>query len=274
MTRGQPLHEPHLTFDGPTGTLTVSSSELLKRSDLEKITLDDSPTYLGRKVTLLAIPAFHLFAELLKNQSIDPDATIEFECLDGFAGPISPQRLLVHRADSSVAYLAFETPDQPWPALNTSQGPATAGPFALIWKNPEASQITIEEWPFQLTGFHIKGSLKTLFPKIFPPHSPPESSTVMKGFRVFQRSCFTCHKINQQGLSDFGPDLNFPQNPTQYFTETALRSLIRNPQDLRKWKNDKMKGFATKDLSDAELSDLLAYLKAMAQPHSQPAPER
>ena len=86
----------------------------------------------------------------------------------------------------------------------------------------------------------------------------------MRGFHTFQKWCFSCHKINQQGLSDFAPDLNFPRSPTEYFNEKALRSYIRNPQSLRAWKSDRMRGFSSTELPEQELSDLIRYLKAMA----------
>jgi hypothetical protein len=31
------------------------------------------------------------------------------------------------------------------------------------------------------------------------------------------------------------PDLNLPMNPTEYFTDTGLRALIRDPRTVRVW---------------------------------------
>jgi cytochrome c1 len=44
----------------------------------------------------------------------------------------------------------------------------------------------------------------------------------------------------------------------------ALRRLIRDPQSLRRWPAAKMPAFETRLLSDRDLTDLLAYLRHMA----------
>lgn len=252
--------DPQFSIRSPGKTLTLSRSQLLKRSDLEKIVLFDTPTYPKQRIEFWAVPVFHLFEGI----KLDPEGTIEFRCLDGFSAPISPSRLLEHTPGRSVAYLAIEKESTPWPAVHPEKSPETAGPFFVIWKNPELSHIGVEEWPFQITEFEVKGSLRSSFPKIFPPERFKEQSQEVRGFHTFQKWCFSCHKINQQGLSDFGPDLNWPKSPTEYFNEKALKEYIRNPQSLRHWKNDRMRGFSPDELPDAELTDLIKYLKAMA----------
>jgi len=76
--------------------------------------------------------------------------------------------------------------------------------------------------------------------------------------------CFTCHAINQAGEASAGPDLNLPMNPTEYFTDTGLRALIRDPRSVRVWPEQRMPIFAKEDLSDEELWLILAYLRHMA----------
>jgi len=73
-----------------------------------------------------------------------------------------------------------------------------------------------------------------------------------------------CHRLNTAGDSQFGPDLNVPHNPTEYFAAGFLRRYIRNPQHLRRWPQGRMPGFAEAVLSDAELAQLLDYLRHMA----------
>ncbi len=261
QTFSEKLAEPQLTIQAQGKMLTYPRSSLLSRPDLEKIVLNDIPTYPGKRIEYSAVPLFHLF----QGMPIDPEATIQFRCLDGFSAPISSARILEHAPGRSIAYLAIEKENEPWPAVHPEQGPGTAGPFFLIWKNPELSHVGVEEWPFQLEGFEIKGSLRSTFPKIFPPKRYSQSSPEMRGFQIFQRSCFSCHKINGQGLSDFAPDLNLPKSPTEYFTQAALRAYIRNPQSLRQWKNDRMRGFSPEELPDPELADLIRYLEIMAK---------
>lgn len=255
------LPEPQLTIRSQGKTLSYGRAALLARPDLEKIVLENIPTYPRIKIEYLAVPLSHLFEGI----RIEPSATIQFQCLDGFSAPMSPAKILESGPEKSIAYLAIETEKQPWPPINLQQGPQTAGPFFLIWKNANLSQIGKEEWPYQLKSFEVSGALKDTFPKIFPPTSFDDHSPTARGFRVFQRSCFTCHKINDQGLSDFAPDLNLPKSPTEYYSEKTLRAFVRNPQNIRQWKNDKMLGFSPQDLPETDLSDLIEYLKTMAK---------
>jgi cytochrome c1 len=86
----------------------------------------------------------------------------------------------------------------------------------------------------------------------------------MQGFKVFKTNCFSCHTVNRQGNSKIGPDLNVPNNPTEYMHEKYLRIFIRNPQSLRHWPQDRMNGFPPAVINDKELDDLIAYLKYMS----------
>ena len=61
-----------------------------------------------------------------------------------------------------------------------------------------------------------------------------------------------------------GPDLNVPMNPTEYFTESALKKLVRDPKSVRDWSAGVMPGFDSARLSEAELDQIIAYLKHMA----------
>jgi mono/diheme cytochrome c family protein len=96
------------------------------------------------------------------------------------------------------------------------------------------------------------------------------SDPVTKGFAVFQRNCITCHTLNGQGDAKLGPDLNIPHSPTEYLRDDMLRTLVRNPQDMRHWPQAKMPGFNRQTLSDADLDNLVAYLKHMARRKAQP----
>ena len=75
--------------------------------------------------------------------------------------------------------------------------------------------------------------------------------------------CLTCHKLNGAGAADVGPDLNRPQNPTEYFTPQGLHDLIRNPKAVRTWPAQAMPALSDY-LSDREVELIIAYLKHMA----------
>jgi mono/diheme cytochrome c family protein len=248
-----------LTIKGTGGEKTYARDDLLKRPDVETIEIASDPAYPGKTMTYKAVPAAALFAGV----PLADDAVIQFKCLDGFAAPISKARLLDTAPDRSHAYVAIEPKEAPWPALKP--GGPSAGPFYLVWQKPELSAIGGEEWPFQLAAFEVKGALAEVYPKIFPDPKLAKTSPEWRGFATFQKTCFACHTLNGQGAAEVGPDLNVPQSPTEYFTKGALRTLIRDPQALRRFPKAKMPSFKADALSDKELGDLIAYLTHMAK---------
>jgi len=233
----------------------------MKRPSVKTITVSADPAYGGQSRSYRAIPA----AELFRGIEATANATIVFNCLDGFSGPLTKSDLLNTDPRKSVAFIALEDPNKKWPALKPGQA-TTAGPFYLIWQNPERSNIAREMWPTQLAGLEVKADMASLFPKIVPKS---QDKNVQAGFTSFVRNCFMCHTLNGQGTSQLGPDLNIPFNPTEYMGEKYLRQLIRDPQSLRRWPQSKMAGFAAKDLADSELEQILAYLRAMSAQKNQ-----
>ncbi|MCX7079801.1 MAG: cytochrome c, partial [Pseudomonas sp.] len=93
---------------------------------------------------------------------------------------------------------------------------------------------------------------------------------VNQGFALFQKNCLACHRLNGAGDAQFGPDLNIPFSPTEYFGTDFLKRYIRDPQSLRHWPQAKMPGFSATVLPDAELDLLMGYLKHMAGRKQQP----
>jgi mono/diheme cytochrome c family protein len=87
---------------------------------------------------------------------------------------------------------------------------------------------------------------------------------------IFVNKCFTCHPLNQAGSASAGPDLNLPMNPTEYFTRSGLRALIRDPRSVRVWPEQRMPGFAADDLNEEEIGLILAYLAHMADRKNRP----
>jgi len=239
-------------------TKTFTLSEMLKRKDLEVITISDDPAYPGRKMIYDAIKMTQLFDK----QQIDELAVIQYTATDGFSSVLSKDLILNTADNKAIAYLAIERPDHKWPLLKS--GKSTAGPFYLVWKNQKLSSIGTEEWPYKLVSFEVKDSLEKLYPKIFPKNNLSKTDSAYKGFDLFVKNCFACHTMNKNGDSKMGPDLNLPMNPTEYFKESTLRKLIRNPQKVRHWPNSQMAGFDTESLSDEELNHIINYLKHMA----------
>src|SRR5580704_9993255 len=72
------------------GAKSFPVSELLKRPDIETITVTHDPAYGGRETCYQGIPAAALFAET----SFRDDEVIQFRCLDGFVASISKERIM------------------------------------------------------------------------------------------------------------------------------------------------------------------------------------
>lgn len=250
--------EPQLTIKTPHGHRAFGRSELLRSPRLKKIVTKKDPAFPGREMTYFAVPAHDLFQDF----KVDENAAIVFQCLDGFSAPLLASRLLNQDPRSAIAYVAIEQPHEKWPAIKPNFTPS---PFYLIWENPEKSNISQEEWPFQLASFEVKSTIESEYPKIVPERSLPETHPIRQGYQAFLKNCFACHTLNTQGPSKMGPDLNQPHSPTEYFKPTFLAKLIRDPQSLRHWPQAKMAGFDSNALPDQDLRNILKYLQHMAQ---------
>jgi hypothetical protein len=123
-----------LNLTGGGATKQFRTADLLGRSDTATITVPHDPAY-GHVMTYRAVPLRDLLAEL------PPDAadTIEARATDGFVSQL-PRRALL--AGPAVPWIAVEDPAHSWPLL---PGKAqSAGPFYLVWENPEAAGISAE----------------------------------------------------------------------------------------------------------------------------------
>ena len=246
--------DPVLTIQTEEGTKTFARSALLARSDLKTLELDNDPAY-DRPMTFKAVA----MAALLDGLQLSGEI-LEFRALDGFAAPISTERLLRDDENSAKAYIAIE-PEEGWPWLKKKG--ESAGPFYLVWEDPEMSGVVPEEWPYMIAEIVEQANLKATYPKMVPAEKAAKS--VHKGFQVFARNCLACHQMNGEGQAWLGPDLNVPMNPTEYFKADALKRLIRDPSSVRVWGGAKMPPFPESVISSADLSDLLSYLKHMGQ---------
>ena len=240
------------------GAKSYAASELLKRPEIESITVKHDSAYGGREMHYQAIRAAAFFAET----KLRDDDVMQVRCVDGFVASISKERIMRTGPGQSIAYVAIEDPKSKWPDLPLKPSSGSAGPFYLVWLNPELSGILQEEWPYQIVAFEIKGRLQELYPRIFPKHQ--EDARVARGLKLFQQTCLACHALNQQGASQVGPDLNLPLNPTEYFKESVLPRYIRNPKSIRSWEGSRMPGFGPETFSDEDIANVVAYLKEMA----------
>ncbi|WP_322981214.1 cytochrome c [Pseudomonas sp. C11] len=231
---------------------TWSSAELLSHPQARDIEIPADVAY-KRTMHYRAVP----IAVLLDR--IAPGDHLQAVALDGFAAELPAATLLA--TQGARAWLAVEDTKNPWPPL--AKGKPSAGPFYLVWTNPQTSQIGPEQWPFQVATIRQLAPVAQRFPAL--PPAADASAEVQAGFATYQKNCMACHRLNGAGDAEFGPDLNIPHNPTEYFASDFLRQYIRDPQSLRHWPQGRMPGFSEQVLPPAELERLIAYLQHMAK---------
>ncbi|MDH0291401.1 c-type cytochrome [Pseudomonas sp. GD04087] len=240
-----------LTLELPNGQHTLSTEQLLANARAQDIEIPADVSY-KRTMHYRAVP----LAALL--DGVKPGDHLQAVALDGFAAELPAAPLLEEKG--SRAWLAIEEAGKPWPKLG--DGKPSAGPFYLVWTDPRAAGIGPEQWPFQVASIRYLKPLAERFPALLPAKNAPKQ--VQHGFAQFQKNCLACHRLNGAGDSQFGPDLNIPHNPTEYFAADYLKQYIRDPQSLRHWPEARMKGFAADVISDRELDEIVAYLQHMA----------
>jgi mono/diheme cytochrome c family protein len=250
--------------DEPTLTVTVANDarsftrrELLARPDVTTIAVVRDITYRG-PMTYRAVP----LASLLAGMTLPPDSVLEAVTLDGFIAQLPPDLVLNTDPEKAVAWLAIEPADRPWPAIPGKD--ASAGPFYIVWTGAEVGSIRSEQWPYQMARLVSQPSPATRWPALAVNAALPATDPIRAGQTLFVVQCLPCHKLNGAGASDVGPDLNHPQNPTEYFTPRGLHDLIRNPSAVRTWPAQAMPAFTADSLSDREIGLIVAYLEHMA----------
>jgi len=246
-----------LTVTDGSRTRTFETAELLARPDAREIALPHDSAY-GAPMTYRAVPLAALLADFL----FPPGSAVEVAATDGFAAQLPRALALEERPGHSTAWLAIEPAPGAWPALPRSK--ATAGPFYVVWLDPAASGVRSEQWPYMVARIAAVDGPERRWPEIGVDPALPAAHPARAGLELFVTQCMACHRMNGAGAAEMGPDLNLPQNPTEYFRAEALPAFLRNPAALRAWPGQKMSGFSPEQLSDAEIARVIAYLEHMA----------
>jgi mono/diheme cytochrome c family protein len=248
--------EPAITITVGKDTRSFTRGELLARPDAATIQVARDVAYRG-PMTYRAVPV----ASLLAGMTLPQDSVIEAVALNGFVAQLPPDLLLKTDERNAVAWLAIEPAEQPWPSFPNRN--ESAGPFYIVWTGAEVGSIRSEQWPYQLAKLVSEPSPLSRWPALAVDSALPPADPVRAGQALFIVQCLTCHKLNGAGAADVGPDLNRPQNPTEYFTPQALHDLIRNPKSVRTWPAQTMPALSDY-LSDREIDLIIGYLKHMA----------
>lgn len=247
------LHAGELTVDLGDSSQTWQTRDLLEHPLAQTVQVDNDVTY-KRTMRYRAVPLKALL------EGVQPEDHLQARASDGFAAEMAAKPLLA--TQGARAWLAIEDPATPWPPI--ARGKPSAGPFYLIWTDPQAGPISPEQWPFQLASIRRLPPLDSRFPALRPAPGLADDDPITRGYALFQQNCLACHRLNGAGDARMGPDLNLPFNPTEYFVAGTLERYIRNPQSLRQWPEAKMPGFSAEVLSDDDLTALISYIRHMA----------
>ncbi len=230
-----------------------TSDQLLARRDAATIPIPRDPAY-GRAMSYRAVPLRALLSAL------PPDAadTIQARATDGFVAEI-PRALI---GGAALPWVAVDDPAHPWPPLPGKT--VSAGPFYLVWQDPERDRISTEKWVYALAALTLVPSPVQRWPAIAVDVSAPEDAPARRGQAVFMANCLPCHRLGGAGEGTVGPDLLRPMPATAYFTEAGLRALIRNPTAVRSWPAQQMPAFDAATLGDSDIEAVIAYLRYLA----------
>lgn len=245
---------PTLTVSADGNARIFDRDSLLARTDVVEISTSRDVAYRTPR-TYRAVA----LAKLFEGVAIPADTVVEAAAQDGFVTQIP--RDLVYASDGVVGYVAIEEADKPWPPIPGKD--KSAGAFYVVWVGHQASSVPIMNWPYQVVSLSVQAAPAWRWPSLAVDPALPAHHPARDGQIIFVNNCFTCHTINGAGPASVGPDLNLPMNPTEYFTDTGLRALIRDPRSVRVWPEQRMPSFAEADLSDDELGLILAYLRHM-----------
>lgn len=225
----------------------IPLADLVSRFGDKTIEVDDY--YLHRKMQYRAIA----LPPLLNSLAAEAGQFDEFvfRCADGYLAHVS-------RADFESGKLAnfFLAYGEGGSRFKSKilQGKAEVSPEPFYAVATEKESFRTLSWPYEIVAIELV-DFKKNFPALY---ATGMDKSAIAGFDVFRKECLKCHSLNLQG-GDIGPELNVPRNITEYRDEVFLRSFIRNASAYRA--KSKMQSFA--HLSDAQISDVIAYLKAM-----------
>jgi mono/diheme cytochrome c family protein len=249
--------QPTLTITSGEVVNRFTSAELLLRKDLVSVQI---PAHVDYNVPL-TVPAVPLL-DLLAAFPLGGFDRLEASATDGFVAQIPLALIEAGQRGGSVAWIAVEDPNQPWPKLPGKD--ASAGPFYLVWQYPERSRISNEQWPYMLEKLTAVRSPELRWPQLKVDAALPADAPARRGEEVFATQCLPCHRLNGGGGSEIGPDLGQPMAATDYLTEAGLRALVRDPKSVRTWPQQQMPAFPPTILSDTDLNALVAYLRQIA----------
>jgi len=234
-----------------------SIAELLASPAMRPIEIAHDASYAG-PMRYQAVPLL----DLLHGLPTAGISTLEARAKDGFVCEL-PWNLIARGAHgSSVAWIAIEDPQHPWPHLEGK--PYSAGPFYLVWQDPERSGVTSEQWPYALMSLTSVADPLRRWPQLAIGAGVAKNHPGRRGQAVYIVQCLPCHRLRGAGEGSIGPDLGQPMPAVSYFTRAGLRKLIRNPAAVRTWPRQQMPPADAATLPDADIDAVIAYLRLIS----------
>ncbi|WP_133139384.1 c-type cytochrome [Legionella genomosp. 1] len=249
-----------LEIKGQKQTAVLNKAEL-QTLKLETLEMDYSRAYPNRKMKYQTVR----LCDLLDKYQISPDNILEFVANDQFSVLIPARLILNCQKNASIAYLAIE-PDKKWPVLFNHTN-TTAGPYAVIWTDPELSYISDEYWAWSVVQIIEHQRINESIVISAPARIPQKIKTrVLNGYNIYVSHCSSCHTLKHIGKATIGPDLIYPKTIFEYYPDiNQLKQFIRNPDSVRKLPNSRMSGSSYVGLKDDDLDDLIDYFKFIAK---------
>ncbi|HRN89939.1 c-type cytochrome [Hyphomicrobium sp.] len=244
-----------LTFGDSVRRFTAD--DLLARPDAVAIAIPNDLSY-RREMSYRAVPLL----ELIGADTLRGVATLEARASDGFVAQIPAEYVRQAAGGGAMAWIAIEDPADPWPTLPAKS--ISAGPFYLVWENPERSNIASEYWPYALVAIAGVADPVERWPQLAVDAALPDDAAERRGQGSFIRNCLPCHRLNGAGEGDVGPDLGQPMNVTEYMTPAGLKAVVRDPKSVRTWPGQQMPGFGNDQIPDAELDALVSFFAHVA----------
>lgn len=224
----------------------VPLSEMKAGFEIEEVS-HQSPVY-AREMSYQGF----VLQDVLEKNGIDYSQVkeISFYCRDGYIAKWNPS------VTQSELFIAVNETANPDGFTDIAEGKEVVNPQPFFVMTREAKGF--EEWPWPHQVYKLEVNYQAEKADHYP-EGALEDGQVMLGYNKFKNLCVACHTVNLEG-GEIGPELNIPQNITEYREIPYLKQFIKNPSSFRA--RSRMMTFDF--LADEDLDSILAYLSYMA----------